>query len=207
MVRRWSGSAPPSADFMLRTGRMPLPAPDAPMVASRPGVRRRTDPGARRLRRLPGRWPARSRTCRSPGPILPRAATCSSRRAPRATAPGAGGDSVGGGFVAPPLLGIDPVIVGEAIRTGPGAMPVFGPGQISDADLGDDRCVSDLPRGGRRARRATFGGARAGRRGLRCMDRRHGPVVAGRSPDRASGRHDDASASDGWSASSRRRSP
>jgi ubiquinol-cytochrome c reductase cytochrome c subunit len=51
--------------------------------------------------------------------------------------PGAGGDSVGGGFVAPPLLGQSPVIVGEAIRTGPGAMPVFGPGQISDEELDD----------------------------------------------------------------------
>jgi ubiquinol-cytochrome c reductase cytochrome c subunit len=48
---------------------------------------------------------------------------------------GASGDSVGRGFVAPPLLGIDPVTVGEAIRTGPGAMPIFGPGQISDAEL------------------------------------------------------------------------
>jgi ubiquinol-cytochrome c reductase cytochrome c subunit len=45
------------------------------------------------------------------------------------------GDAVGGGYVAPPLLGVDPVTVGEAIRTGPGAMPVFGPGQMSDADL------------------------------------------------------------------------
>jgi ubiquinol-cytochrome c reductase cytochrome c subunit len=48
---------------------------------------------------------------------------------------GAGGDAVGGGFVAPPLLGVDAVIVGEAIRTGPGAMPIFGPGQVSDGDL------------------------------------------------------------------------
>jgi ubiquinol-cytochrome c reductase cytochrome c subunit len=49
--------------------------------------------------------------------------------------PGAGGDDIGGGFVAPPLLGVDPVIVGEAIRTGPGAMPIFPSGQVSDEDL------------------------------------------------------------------------
>jgi ubiquinol-cytochrome c reductase cytochrome c subunit len=48
---------------------------------------------------------------------------------------GAGGDAVGGGYVAPPLLGVDPVMVAEATRTGPGVMPVFGPGQISDEDL------------------------------------------------------------------------
>jgi ubiquinol-cytochrome c reductase cytochrome c subunit len=35
------------------------------------------------------------------------------------------------------LLGVEPVIVGEAIRTGPGAMPVFGPGQIDDQGLND----------------------------------------------------------------------
>ena len=29
------------------------------------------------------------------------------------------------------------MIIGEAIRTGPGAMPVFGPGQLSDEELHD----------------------------------------------------------------------
>jgi ubiquinol-cytochrome c reductase cytochrome c subunit len=48
---------------------------------------------------------------------------------------GAGGDAVGGGYVAPPLLGVDPLTVGEAVRTGPGAMPVFTEGQISKEEL------------------------------------------------------------------------
>jgi ubiquinol-cytochrome c reductase cytochrome c subunit len=50
---------------------------------------------------------------------------------------GGGGDAVGGGYVAPDLLGDKPVTVGEAVRTGPGAMPAFGPGQISDQELDD----------------------------------------------------------------------
>jgi quinol---cytochrome-c reductase cytochrome c subunit len=35
------------------------------------------------------------------------------------------GDAVGGGFIAPSLLNTDPQSVGEAILTGPGAMPAF----------------------------------------------------------------------------------
>jgi ubiquinol-cytochrome c reductase cytochrome c subunit len=35
------------------------------------------------------------------------------------------GDAVGGGFIAPSLLNTDPQTVGEAILTGPGAMPAF----------------------------------------------------------------------------------
>jgi quinol---cytochrome-c reductase cytochrome c subunit len=35
------------------------------------------------------------------------------------------GDAVGGGFIAPSLLNADPQTVGEAILTGPGAMPAF----------------------------------------------------------------------------------
>jgi quinol---cytochrome-c reductase cytochrome c subunit len=138
-----SAEAPPltgvgaaSADFMLRTGRMPLAAPDAPLIAKDPAF----DDGQIRALvdyvaslgngpaipdvQVTGADPAKGRDL-----FITSCAACHG--------PGAGGDSVGGGFVAPPLLGQAPVIVGEAIRTGPGAMPVFGPGQISDAELDD----------------------------------------------------------------------
>ena len=40
------------------------------------------------------------------------------------------------GVTAPPILESTPQQVAEAIRTGPGAMPVFGEGFISDEELG-----------------------------------------------------------------------
>jgi ubiquinol-cytochrome c reductase cytochrome c subunit len=128
------GAGAASADFMLRTGRMPLSAPGAPLIRHDPAF------GDEQIRALvdyvaslgdgpaipdvqvTGADPAKGRDL-----FITSCAACHG--------PGAGGDSVGGGFVAPPLLGANPVIVGEAIRTGPGAMPVFGPGQISDQEL------------------------------------------------------------------------
>jgi quinol---cytochrome-c reductase cytochrome c subunit len=123
-----------AADFMLRTGRMPLAAPDAPMVSRDPVF---SDEQIRALVDYVASL--------GDGPPIPvvqvSGADLSKGRelfidsCAACHGPGAGGDAVGGGYVAPALLGVDPVTVGEAIRTGPGAMPVFGPGQISDADL------------------------------------------------------------------------
>jgi ubiquinol-cytochrome c reductase cytochrome c subunit len=131
-----NGVGAASADLMLRTGRMPLSAPDAPLVAREPVFE---DDQIRALVeyvaglgggpaipdvQVTGADPAKGRDL-----FITSCAACHG--------PGAGGDSVGGGFVAPPLFGVEPVIVGEAIRTGPGAMPAFGEGQISDDGLGD----------------------------------------------------------------------
>ena len=131
-----NGVGAASADFMLRTGRMPLSAPDAPVVAREPvfddqQIRALVDyiaglgggPAIPDVQ-VTGADPAVGRDL-----FITSCAACHG--------PGAGGDSVGGGFVAPPLFGAEPVIVGEAIRTGPGAMPVFGEGQISDDGLDD----------------------------------------------------------------------
>ena len=60
-----------------------------------------------------------------------------SRRARRVTAPAPSGDAVGGGAVAPPLHEVAPTQVGEAVRTGPGAMPQFGPDQVTDEQLAE----------------------------------------------------------------------
>jgi ubiquinol-cytochrome c reductase cytochrome c subunit len=123
-----------SADFMLRTGRMPLAAPGAPMVRRDQVF---TDAQIEALVAYVASLGA--------GPSIPDVqvtgadlsqgrdlfmTTCAACHGP-----GAGGDAVGGGYIAPPLLGVDPVTVGEAIRTGPGVMPVFGQGQVSDGDL------------------------------------------------------------------------
>jgi ubiquinol-cytochrome c reductase cytochrome c subunit len=50
-------------------------------------------------------------------------------------AAGAVGDSVGGGQIAPSLDQALATQIGEAIRIGPGVMPKFGPGTVSDEDV------------------------------------------------------------------------
>lgn len=126
-----------AADFMLRTGRMPLSAPGAPLVRRDPVF---SDQQIRVLvdyvAGLDGGGGPAIPEVQVTGADLARGRDLFITSCAACHGAGAGGDSVGGGFVAPPLLGIDPVTVGEAIRTGPGAMPVFGPGQISDDELG-----------------------------------------------------------------------
>lgn len=126
-----------AADFMLRTGRMPLSAPGAPMVRRDPVF---SDQQIRALvdyvAGLDGGGGPAIPDVQVTGADLARGRDLFITSCAACHGAGAGGDSVGGGFVAPQLLGIDPVTVGEAIRTGPGAMPVFGPGQISDDELG-----------------------------------------------------------------------
>ena len=45
------------------------------------------------------------------------------------------GGSVGYGYIAPPLYAASVTQVAEAIRTGPGPMPRFGPSVLSQSDL------------------------------------------------------------------------
>ncbi len=125
-----------SVDFMLRTGRMPLPEPGAPMTRGRPAfseaeIRALVDYvaslGGGGGPTIPDVQVSRGDVARGRELFITSCAACHGA--------GASGDSVGGGFVAPPLLGVDPVILGEAIRTGPGVMPVFDEGQLSAADL------------------------------------------------------------------------
>jgi ubiquinol-cytochrome c reductase cytochrome c subunit len=128
-----SGAA--AADFMLRTGRMPLSAPGQPVTRGRPAF---SDADIQALVAYVaslGNGPP------IPGVQVNDSSDLAAGRAAYiancAACHGAGGsgDSVGGGFVAPPLLDTAPTQVGEAIRIGPGVMPVFDPNQISDKDL------------------------------------------------------------------------
>lgn len=129
-----SGAA--GADFMLRTGRMPLPAPGQPVRRGTPAF------GDADIQALVAYVASLGS-----GPAIPdvqvsaASDTAAGRAAYIATCAachgaGASGDAVGGGAVAPPLLDTAPTQVGEAIRIGPGAMPAFDPRQVSDAQLG-----------------------------------------------------------------------
>jgi ubiquinol-cytochrome c reductase cytochrome c subunit len=128
-----SGAA--AADFMLRTGRMPLSAPGQPVTRGRPAF---SDADIQALVAYVASF--------GNGPPIPAvevnenadlAAGRAAYIANCAACHGAGGsgDAVGGGFVAPPVLDTAPTQVGEAIRIGPGVMPVFDSRQISDKDL------------------------------------------------------------------------
>lgn len=125
-----------SVDFMLRTGRMPLPAPGVPMTRGRPAfsedeiaalVAYVAAFGGGGGPAIPDVQVSRGDVARGRELFITNCAACHGA--------GASGDSVGGGFVAPPLLGVDPTILGEAIRTGPGVMPVFDEAQLSPADV------------------------------------------------------------------------
>jgi ubiquinol-cytochrome c reductase cytochrome c subunit len=128
-----SGAA--AADFMLRTGRMPLSAPGQPVTRGRPAF---SEADIQALVAYVASF--------GNGPPIPavqvnESADLAAGRAAYiancAACHGAGGsgDAVGGGFVAPPVLDTAPTQVGEAIRIGPGVMPVFDSRQISDKDL------------------------------------------------------------------------
>lgn len=124
-----------AVDFMLRTGRMPLADPAQPVRRGRPAF------GDADIRALVayvagfGAGPAIPDVAVTDGTDL--AAGRAEYVATCAACHGAGGsgDAVGGGAIAPPLLGTAPTQVGEAIRIGPGAMPAFDERQVSDEQL------------------------------------------------------------------------
>jgi ubiquinol-cytochrome c reductase cytochrome c subunit len=128
-----SGAA--GADFMLRTGRMPLPEPGQDVRRAQPAF---NDAQIAALVAYVASF--------GNGPGIPPVQVSGStdiaagRAAYVATCAachgaGASGDAVGGGAVAPPLLDTAPTQVGEAIRIGPGAMPAFDQRQVSDAQV------------------------------------------------------------------------
>jgi ubiquinol-cytochrome c reductase cytochrome c subunit len=128
-----SGAA--AVDFMLRTGRMPQPAPDQPVRRGRPAFAEADIEALVAYVASFGQGPA------IPGVQVNDSSDLAAGRAAYvatcAACHGAAGsgDAVGGGAVAPPLLDTAPTQVGEAIRVGPGAMPAFDARQVSDKDL------------------------------------------------------------------------
>jgi ubiquinol-cytochrome c reductase cytochrome c subunit len=130
-----AGSGAASVDFMLRTGRMPQPAPGEPVRRDRPAF---AEADIQALVAYVASF--------GQGPPIPAvqvnessdlAAGRAAYIATCAACHGAGGsgDAVGGGALAPPVLDTPPTQVGEAIRIGPGVMPAFDERQISDRDL------------------------------------------------------------------------
>lgn len=123
-----------SADFYLSTGRMPL---DRPRTQAE---RKRVAYSPAEIRRL-----VAFVASLGPGPAVPTVDTSladlaegnrlyANNCAPCHSSAAAGG-ALGHAVYAPPLDRATPVQVAEAVRTGPGAMPVFGPDTFDGAQL------------------------------------------------------------------------
>lgn len=129
------GVGPASVHFMLSTGRMPLAAPGDQPDRQRPKFSdgqidaivayvSQIAPGGPEI---PDVVPGRGDLSTGSALFLDNCSGCHSATA--------GGDSVGGGQIAPNLMPATPTQVGEAIRIGPGLMPVFDPATLSDDDV------------------------------------------------------------------------
>jgi ubiquinol-cytochrome c reductase cytochrome c subunit len=130
-----AGVGTASVDFMLSTGGMPLNQPDQEPVRQPPkftpaeiaAIVDYLEPVVAGGPPIPAVDPSAGDLSVGSSVFLEFCAPCH--------AAGAIGDSVGGGQIAPSLNEVTPTQVGEAIRTGPGVMPKFGPETISDEDL------------------------------------------------------------------------
>jgi ubiquinol-cytochrome c reductase cytochrome c subunit len=125
-------------DFMLGTGRMPIPTPDVqpqrqPSIFSQSELAALTGYIDSLSRGAPGRYPVPhvdlQRGDLARGRVL-FALNCAGCHG----AVGAGA-TVGYGDYAPNLWAATPTQIGEAVRLGPQVMPRFGPQTIDDADL------------------------------------------------------------------------
>jgi quinol---cytochrome-c reductase cytochrome c subunit len=121
------------ADFVLRTGRMPLADPAAP---ARRGAPKFDDADTQALVAYVASL--------GQGPDIPNVVTSGAdtgkgrdlfvANCAACHGPAGGGGSVGGGFVAPALTSADATTVGEAAISGPGPMPrfSFSPEELDD---------------------------------------------------------------------------
>ena len=123
-----------SADFYLSTGRMPLDRPRAQ------AERKRVAYTPVQIRQLVayvaslGSGPAIPRIPASAGNLAEGNRLYANNCAPCHSSAGAGG-ALGHAVYAPPLNRSTPVQTAEAIRIGPGAMPVFGPETLDDEEV------------------------------------------------------------------------
>jgi ubiquinol-cytochrome c reductase cytochrome c subunit len=123
-----------AADFVLRTGRMPLPHPH--MEAERGPTRYTEDEIVALVEHVAsfGDGPPIPDVDAARGDLASGARLFQLNCAACHVASGAGA-AIGGGRNAPDLMQSTATEIGEAVRVGPGAMPVFG--TLSDADVDD----------------------------------------------------------------------
>jgi ubiquinol-cytochrome c reductase cytochrome c subunit len=136
-------NGPALTDFMLRTGRMPIGDPDDP---TRPGDSTYDDEEVAALVAYV------DEEFDQPGPDIPeveatgdlaeghdvyqeQCAACHATTGIGGAMLAQRNEAETAGIVIPDFAASGPTEVGEAVRTGPGAMPVFGPGVVNDDEL------------------------------------------------------------------------
>ncbi len=112
------------ADFMLRTGRMPLADPAAPARRGTPVYSDADRAAIVAYVASLGRGPAIPDVVTS-GADLNAGRNLFVSNCAACHGPAGGGGAVGGGFVAPALTQADATTIGEAVVSGPGPMPKF----------------------------------------------------------------------------------
>lgn len=129
-------ASPALIDFVIRTGRMPLPSPDAPSIRREP----RLDDRERRA--------IVAYFADSIGPDEPdvpevdhelgdlaRGQSLYEENCIACHSAFGNGVAVSEQDIAPPIHAASPVEIAEAVRVGPGVMPVFGAEQIDEEDM------------------------------------------------------------------------
>jgi ubiquinol-cytochrome c reductase cytochrome c subunit len=126
-------AGPALADFMLRTGRMPLADPGAPPRRGTPAFSDADRAALVAFVASLGQGPATPNVVTS-GADLAAGRNLFVANCAACHGPGGGGGAVGGGFVAPALDQADATTVGEAVVSGPGPMPRFSftPDQLNN---------------------------------------------------------------------------
>lgn len=150
-----------SIDFVIRTGRMPLEDASNRVQRSDPSMNEEEREAVvayydRAIRTggpdIPRIEPGQAELSRGRELFVQNCAACHG--------PTGAGIAVGQRDIAPALHAASPIEIAEAVRVGPGRMPVFGPDIYSEADVEDVTAwVLDL------RHRAAPGGAQIGRSG------------------------------------------
>jgi ubiquinol-cytochrome c reductase cytochrome c subunit len=129
------GVGPAAVDFMLSTGRMPLAAPgDEPDRQPPKYSDDQIDSIVRYVAEIAPGGPDIPDVDTARGD-LPTGAALFLNNCSGCHAAAGVGDSVGGGQIAPDLMPATATQIGEAIRIGPGLMPVFDADNLSDEDV------------------------------------------------------------------------
>jgi ubiquinol-cytochrome c reductase cytochrome c subunit len=128
-----AGSGAAGADFYLSTGRMPLRDPDAKVRSSKPAYSQSEIRAITEYAASLGSGPAIPELGRSSG--VGRGAILYEDNCAACHSSAGVGAALTSGVEAPSLLEDTKVQIAEAIRIGPGTMPVFDRGTLSDEDV------------------------------------------------------------------------
>lgn len=130
-----TGSGAAGADFMLTTGRMPLDDPHSQPVRKPPAFDKAQIDQITAYVASMGSGPPIPTLALNRADLVKGRELYSLNCAACHSAAGAGG-AVGAGLEAPRLDSATPLQIVEAMRIGPGAMPVFGEQNLSEQDAG-----------------------------------------------------------------------